>query len=194
VWQTLDLISVLRIRHVEYFYFFLNFTVQSIIFIIISWQASYPWVFTQLITNITCQQPPQHPVPTPCTVQNLSVSTVLSCYPFLLCHMKCVVVNLDIYIIISSLKKKYDNADLNLVPKKIMKKNMRWIPYREFVFVQCWHIYICYQMIIQTVGSTVVDTWWQLTFARVTEEEHDKTGVEWAPFLVSPCSLTFGGI
>lgn len=49
-------------------------------------------------------------------------------------------------------------------------------------------------MIIQTVGCTVADTSGQLTFARVTEEEHDKTGVDRASLLVSPCSLTFAGI
>jgi len=51
--------------------------------------------------------------------------------------MKCVVVNLNTYIIISSLIEMYDNGDLNLVPKKIMKKNIRRIPYREFVFIKC---------------------------------------------------------
>lgn len=89
--------------------FSLSYTVQGIIFIIISRQASYPCVFTQLIPNITCKQPPQHTVPTPCTVRNSSVSTFLPWNCFLLCHMKCVVVNLDIYNIISSLIERYDN-------------------------------------------------------------------------------------
>jgi len=51
--------------------------------------------------------------------------------------MKCVVVNRNIYIIIASLIEMYDNGDLNLVPKKIMKKNIRRVPYREVVFIQC---------------------------------------------------------
>ena len=52
----------------------------------------------------------------------------------------------------------YDNGEVNLVPKKIMKKYMRQIPYREFVFIQCWPFYICYKKIIKTVGRTGVDT------------------------------------
>ena len=55
----------------------------------------------------------------------------------------------------------YDNGDLNQVQKKIIKKNMRRIPKREFVFIKCWYFYICcYKKIIKTVGSTGIDTWW----------------------------------
>jgi len=46
-----------------------------------------------------------------------------------------------------SLIELYDNGDLNLVPKKIMKKNMRRIPYREVVLIKCWHFYISYKKI-----------------------------------------------
>jgi len=85
-------------------------------------QASYPCAFTQHIPNITCKQPPQHPVLPPCTVHNSSVSTFLPWNCFLQCHMKCVVVNRNIYIIISSLIEMYDNGDLNLVLKKSWRK------------------------------------------------------------------------
>jgi hypothetical protein len=174
--------------------FSLSYTVQSIIFIIIIWQFSYPCAFTQLVPNITFKQPPQHPVPPLCTVHNSSVSTFLPWNCFLQCHMKCVVVNRNIYITISTSIEKYHNEGLNLVLKKIMKKNMRQIPYTEVMFTKFWQFYICYKKITKTVGSTVVDTWWQLTFSRVTEEEHDKTEVDRAPLLVSPCPLTFSGI
>ena len=88
--------------------FDLTYTVQSIIFIIISWQASYPFAFTQLIPNITCNQPPQQPVPTPCTAPNSSVSTFLPWNCFLQSYMKRVVVNRNTYIIISSILKLCD--------------------------------------------------------------------------------------
>ena len=91
-----------------YFYFYFSYTVQSTAFVIISWQASYPCAFTQLVLNITSNQPPQHPAPSPCTVHKSSVNTSLPWNCFLHCHMKCVVVNLNIYIIISSILKLCD--------------------------------------------------------------------------------------
>ena len=56
-----------------------------------------------------------------------------------------------------SLIELYDNRDLNLVPNKIMKKNMRRIPYSEVVFIKFRHFYICYKEIMKNVGSTVVN-------------------------------------
>ena len=76
---------------------------KSTIFIIISWQASYPCAFTQLVPNITSNQPPQLPVPKPCTVYNSSVRTFLTRSCSLQCAVKCVTFNLNIYITISSI-------------------------------------------------------------------------------------------
>jgi len=92
-----------------------------------------------------------------------------------------------------SLTELYDNGDLNLVLKKIIK-NMRQISYREVVFVRFWYFIYVTRRLWKTVGSTVVNTWWKLTFLRVTEEEHDKNQCGRGPILVSPCSLTFAGI
>jgi len=72
-----------------------------------------------------------------------------------------------------SLTELYDNGDLNVVLKKIVK-NIRQIPYREVLFVRFWYFLSLTRWSWKIVGSTVVNTWWQLTFVRVTEEEHDK--------------------
>jgi hypothetical protein len=93
-----------NLRKVFLFFFKLQ-TVQCIIFTVITLQASYPCAFTQRVPNITLNRPPQHPVPTPCTLHNSSVSTFLPTDCFLQCHMKCIVVNLNIYSIISSILK-----------------------------------------------------------------------------------------
>ena len=82
---------------------------QSTIFIIISWQASYPRAFTQIVQNITCKRPPpHHPAPTPCPVLDSSVSAYLPWNCSLQCHMKRVFVNLNIYIITSSVPQLCD--------------------------------------------------------------------------------------
>ena len=81
---------------------------HSIIFIIINLEASYPCAFTQLVLNITRNQPAKYPVQTPCTVHNTSVSTFFPRNCFLQCHMKCVVFNLNVYVIISSILKLCD--------------------------------------------------------------------------------------
>ena len=88
--------------------FSLSYTVQSTTFIIISWQALYPLAFTQLLTIITGNHPPQHSVPTPCTAHDSYVNTFFPWNRFLQCHVKCAVVNLNICIIISSILKLCD--------------------------------------------------------------------------------------
>jgi hypothetical protein len=72
---------------------------------------------------------------------------------------------------------------LKLVPKKTTKKYMRQLTYREVVLIKFWYFIFVSRRPWKTVGSTVVNTWWQRTFERVTEEEHDKNQCrQGAPF------------
>jgi hypothetical protein len=72
------------------------------------------------------------------------ISTPVAIATWLLLEVLSVLMSryLSMYILVDwctvrlSLVELYNNGDLNLVPKKIMKKNKRRIPYREFVFIK----------------------------------------------------------
>jgi len=96
--------DIFWIIYVRYLYFY-QVTQCKVLFYL---QASYSCAFTQLVPNITYTRPPQHPVPTTCTVHNSSVSTFLTWNCSLQCHKKCAVVNLNIYITISLILKLLD--------------------------------------------------------------------------------------
>jgi hypothetical protein len=82
-----------------FFIFLLSYTVK----VLFSLLLIYKLCILVLFPNITFNRPPPHPVPIPRTVYTSHVSTFLTCNCSLQCHMKCAVLNFNIYITISSI-------------------------------------------------------------------------------------------